>query len=94
VQSGELTKSPSNACEKCQGLGKGGTIKKLGQLEVISIRREPLGFSDPYPTSQLALDAAILEIIQTAQRHGGPAEKRRVVAWAKSLIIPKQLRLI
>lgn len=53
-----------------------------------------LGFSDPYPTRRLALDAASLKIIQTAQEHGDPAEKRRVGAWAKSLITPKQLRLI
>jgi hypothetical protein len=31
-----------NACEKCQGLGKGGKIKRLGQIEVLSVRREPL----------------------------------------------------
>jgi hypothetical protein len=31
-----------NACEKCQGLGKGGRMKRLGQIEVISVRREPL----------------------------------------------------
>ena len=53
-----------------------------------------LGFSDPYPTSWLALDAASLKVIQTAQEHGNPTEKRRVIAWAKSLITPKQLRLI
>ena len=52
------------------------------------------GFSDPHPTSRLALDAAIIKIIKTAQEHGSPAEKRKVVAWAKSLITPKQLRLI
>lgn len=52
-----------------------------------------LGFSDPYPTSQLALDAAILEIIQAAQEYGDSAEKSRVGAWAKSLITPKQLSL-
>lgn len=53
-----------------------------------------LGFSDPYPTHRLALDAASLKIIQAAQEHGDPAEKRRVGKWAKSLITPKQLRLI
>lgn len=31
-----------NACEKCQGLGKGGKIKRLGQIRVISVWREPL----------------------------------------------------
>lgn len=29
-----------NACEKCQGLGKGGKIKRLGPIQVISVRRE------------------------------------------------------
>ncbi len=52
------------------------------------------GFSDPYPTRRLALDAASLKVIQTAQEHGNPTEKRRVIAWAKSLITPKQLRLL
>lgn len=32
------------ACEKCQGLGKGGKIVKLGELVVINVRREPLYF--------------------------------------------------
>lgn len=31
-------------CEKCQGLKKGEKIKRLGPIEVISIRREPLNF--------------------------------------------------
>lgn len=31
-----------NACEKCQGLGKGGKIKRLGQIEVVNTWREPL----------------------------------------------------
>lgn len=31
-----------NGCEKCQGLGKGGKIKRLGQIEITSTRREPL----------------------------------------------------
>lgn len=33
-----------NGCEKCQGLGPGGKIVKLGQIIVLSVRREPLGF--------------------------------------------------
>lgn len=52
-----------------------------------------LGFSDPYLTSRLALDAASLKIIQAAQEHGDSAEKRRVAKWAQSLITPKQLSL-
>jgi hypothetical protein len=36
-----------NACEKCQGLGKGGKINKLGQIRVISVRREPLNAITP-----------------------------------------------
>jgi hypothetical protein len=31
-----------NACEKCQGLGKGGKIKRLKRIRVIDVRREPL----------------------------------------------------
>lgn len=30
------------ACEKCQGLGKGGKIKRLGRIRVASVRRERL----------------------------------------------------
>lgn len=30
------------ACEKCQGLGPGGKIVRLGVIEVVSIRYEPL----------------------------------------------------
>ena len=30
------------ACEKCQGLGKGGKIVKLGEIIVTDVRREPL----------------------------------------------------
>lgn len=30
------------ACEKCQGLGKGGKIKKLGRIRVKNVRRERL----------------------------------------------------
>ncbi len=30
------------ACEKCQGLGKGGKIVKLGVIELVSVIREPL----------------------------------------------------
>lgn len=29
-------------CEKCQGLGKGGTIVRLGKIRVLDVRREPL----------------------------------------------------
>lgn len=31
-----------NACEKCQGLGKGGKIKRLGTIQVTNVRREKL----------------------------------------------------
>ena len=31
-----------NGCEKCQGLRKGETIKKLGQIRIVNVRREPL----------------------------------------------------
>ncbi len=31
-----------NACEKCQGLKKGEKITKLGQIRVVSVRRESL----------------------------------------------------
>jgi len=30
------------ACEKCQGLGKGGKIRRLKVIEVVSLRSEPL----------------------------------------------------
>lgn len=30
------------ACVKCQGLGKGGKIEKIREIEVVSVRREPL----------------------------------------------------
>jgi hypothetical protein len=36
-----------NACEKCQGLGKGGKIKRLGQIRVTSVRRERLNEITP-----------------------------------------------
>lgn len=37
------------ACEKCQGLGKGGKIVHLGIVEIVSVRREPLNrmLTDP-----------------------------------------------
>ncbi len=31
-----------NACEKCQGLGKGGKIVKICRIKVVSLKREPL----------------------------------------------------
>ena len=31
------------ACEKCQGLGKGGKIVKLGPIEILMVTYEPLG---------------------------------------------------
>lgn len=31
-----------NGCEKCQGLRKGEHIKRLGQIRVVSVVREPL----------------------------------------------------
>ena len=31
------------ACEKCQGLGKGGKIVKMGPIEVMMVTHEPLG---------------------------------------------------
>lgn len=31
-----------DACEKCQGLGKGGKIVKMGRIQVVTVRREPL----------------------------------------------------
>ena len=31
-----------NACEKCMGLKPGEKIKKLSQIRVVSVRREPL----------------------------------------------------
>lgn len=30
------------ACEKCQGLGKGGKIVKIGRIRVVSVERESL----------------------------------------------------
>jgi hypothetical protein len=30
------------ACEKCQGLGKGGKVVRLGVIELVSVRLEPL----------------------------------------------------
>lgn len=30
------------ACEKCQGLGPGGKLVRLGAIRVVSVRREPL----------------------------------------------------
>lgn len=30
------------AAEKCQGLGKGGKMKRLGMIRVVSVRREKL----------------------------------------------------
>ncbi len=30
------------ACEKCQGLGKGGQLVRLGTIELVSVRLEPL----------------------------------------------------
>jgi hypothetical protein len=30
------------ACEKCMGLKKGEKIKPLGEIEVVSVKREPL----------------------------------------------------
>lgn len=37
------------ACEKCMGLGKGGSLRRLGRLRVIGARREALSrmISDP-----------------------------------------------
>lgn len=34
------------ACEKCMGLGKGGTPVRLGEIRVVSVRREPLDAID------------------------------------------------
>ncbi len=34
------------ACEKCMGLGKGGTPVRLGPIRVASVRREPLDAID------------------------------------------------
>ena len=31
------------ACEKCMGLGKGGKVRKMGVIEVVSVRAEQLG---------------------------------------------------
>lgn len=31
-----------NGCEKCQGLKRGETVKKLGRIKILSVRREPL----------------------------------------------------
>lgn len=31
-----------NACRKCMGLKKGERIEVIGQIEIISVRREPL----------------------------------------------------
>lgn len=30
------------ACVKCQGLGKGGKIEKIREIEVVSVNEEPL----------------------------------------------------
>ena len=30
------------ACVKCQGLGRGGKIEKIREIEIVSTRREPL----------------------------------------------------
>lgn len=39
------------ACEKCQGLGKGGKIRRLGEIEIVSVDREPLyAIIDDYDT--------------------------------------------
>ena len=39
------------ACEKCQGLGKGGKINRLREIEIVSVRQEPAdaitGYDDP-----------------------------------------------
>ena len=35
------------ACEKCMGLKKGEKIKRLGEIEIVSVRREPLSAIDP-----------------------------------------------
>jgi len=31
-----------NACEKCQGLGKGGKVVVMGQIRVLEVTHEPL----------------------------------------------------
>jgi hypothetical protein len=36
------------ACVKCQGLGKGGTIEKIREIEVVSTKREPLSDIEDY----------------------------------------------
>lgn len=51
-----------------------------------------LGFSDPYPTLRLALEAAIDNVIREANDRGG-SEKKGVIKWARSLILHKQLAL-
>ncbi|HET6456312.1 MAG TPA: ASCH domain-containing protein [Armatimonadota bacterium] len=37
------------ACEKCQGLKKGEKIRRLGQIEVVDVRREALDCIIEYP---------------------------------------------
>lgn len=45
VKSGDIL----NACEKCHGLGKGGKIVKICQIEVVSVTFEPLKAIRDYP---------------------------------------------
>lgn len=37
------------ACEKCQGLGKGGKINRLCKIKIISSQKEPLSDISKYP---------------------------------------------
>lgn len=66
-----------NAVEKSQGLGKGGKIKRLGLIRVVSVRAEPLnaitkddcrreGFPDFEPTDFVKLLTVHYKCFSTA----------------------------
>lgn len=45
-------------CEKCQGLGKGGRVNRLGQIRVKSVRYEQLAVMlvEPYGSTEARLE--------------------------------------
>lgn len=51
-----------------------------------------LSSCDPYPNRQIVLENAVRKMLETYEK-SNRRETKRLIAWAKSLITPKQLSL-
>lgn len=67
-----------NACVKCMGLRKGQKPERLGLIEIVSVRREPLSAIDADDVRREGFDMTPAEFVDMFCRHMG-GDRNQVV---------------